>query len=121
VRVLFLTQLLPYPLDSGGKIRNYYLLRHLSRRHRVTLVSFVRSPAEAALADELRPFCEAVHTVLLRRSRLRDCIVGEGTTIEGCDLRGSLIGDQARLRGVRGRVNLGDHSEVEGGPERPEG
>jgi len=72
MRVLFVTQLLPYPLDSGGKIRNYYLLRHLSRRHRVTLVSFVRTSEEAALAEELRPFCEAVHTVPLRRSRLRD-------------------------------------------------
>jgi sugar transferase (PEP-CTERM/EpsH1 system associated) len=72
MRVLFVTQLLPYPLDNGSRIRNYYLLRHLSQRHRVTLVSFVREAGEEALADELRPFCEAVHTVRLRRSHLRD-------------------------------------------------
>jgi len=72
MRVLFVTQLVPYPLDSGSKIRNYYLLRHLSRRHRVTLVSFIRTKEEATLADELRAFCEAVHTVPLRRSRSKD-------------------------------------------------
>ena len=72
MRVLFVTQLLPYPLDSGGKVRNYYLLRHLCWRHEVTLASFVRTAEEAAGAQELRCFCEAVHTVPLRRSRLQD-------------------------------------------------
>jgi glycosyltransferase involved in cell wall biosynthesis len=72
MRVLFVSQLLPYPLDSGSKVRNYYLLRHLSQRHQVTLVSFVRTTQEADLADKLRPLCEVVHTVPLRRSRPRD-------------------------------------------------
>jgi glycosyltransferase involved in cell wall biosynthesis len=72
MRVLMVTQLLPYPLDNGSRIRNYYLVRHLSQRHRVTLVSFVREAGEEAFAGELRPFCEAVHTVRVRRSHLRD-------------------------------------------------
>jgi hypothetical protein len=29
-RVLFLTQVLPYPLDSGIKIWAYFVLRHLA-------------------------------------------------------------------------------------------
>jgi polysaccharide biosynthesis protein PslH len=41
-RVLFLTQVLPYPLDAGPKVRAYYVLRQLSAQHEVTLVSFVR-------------------------------------------------------------------------------
>jgi len=48
------------------------------------------------------------------RSRLRGCIVGEGATIEDCDLENSLVGDHATLRGVRGCVNVGDHSEIRG-------
>ena len=32
-RVLFLTELLPYPLVAGAKIRAYYTLRHLAARH----------------------------------------------------------------------------------------
>ncbi|MGH7539562.1 MAG: sugar phosphate nucleotidyltransferase, partial [Gemmatimonadota bacterium] len=50
----------------------------------------------------------------VRRSRLRDCIVGEHTEIESCDLHASIVGDHARLRGVRGSVSVGDHSVVDG-------
>ncbi len=51
----------------------------------------------------------------VRGSRLRDTIVGAGATVDGSDLHDSLIGSQARVRGVRGQVNVGDHSVVEAG------
>jgi sugar transferase (PEP-CTERM/EpsH1 system associated) len=41
LRILFLAPRLPWPLDTGGKIRTYYLLRALARRHEVTLLSFL--------------------------------------------------------------------------------
>jgi glycosyltransferase involved in cell wall biosynthesis len=72
MRVLLLTQILPYPPDSGPKVKTFHLLQHLARRHEVTLVSLVRSDAEAARAEALRGLCAAVHTVRLRRSRARD-------------------------------------------------
>jgi len=71
-RVLFLTQVLPYPLDAGPKVRAYYVLRHLSRAHEVTLVSFVRADDSPEAVAHLQRFCHAVHTVPMRRSRLRD-------------------------------------------------
>ncbi len=71
-RVLFLTQVLPYPLDSGAKIRAYYVLRHLTQQHEVTLVSFVRADDRPEHIAHLERFCYAVHTVPMRRSRLRD-------------------------------------------------
>jgi len=71
-RVLFLTQVLPYPLDAGPKVRAYYVLRHLSQRHEVTLVSFVRVDDSPDAVAHLQRFCHAVHTVPMRRSRLRD-------------------------------------------------
>ena len=40
--ILLLTQVLPYPLDAGPKVRAYTMLRHLAQRHAVILVSFVR-------------------------------------------------------------------------------
>lgn len=40
--ILFLTQVLPYPLDAGPKVRAYHMLRRLTKTHDVTLVSFVR-------------------------------------------------------------------------------
>jgi glucose-1-phosphate thymidylyltransferase len=50
----------------------------------------------------------------IRGSKLRDTIIGGGTTIEQADLHDSLIGDKVRIRGVTGSVNLVDHSEVIG-------
>ncbi len=49
----------------------------------------------------------------VRRSKLRDSIVGEKAVVEGCDLHDSLIGNEARVRGVTGQVDVGDHSVVE--------
>jgi len=71
-RVLLLTQLLPFPLDSGAKIRAYYVIRHLAERHDVTLVSFVRTDDRSGHVDHLRRFCQTVYTVPMRRSRARD-------------------------------------------------
>jgi glycosyltransferase involved in cell wall biosynthesis len=71
-RVLFLTQVLPYPLDSGAKTRAYYVLRHLTQNHEVTLVSFVRADDRPEHVAHLEQLCHAVHTVRMRRSRPRD-------------------------------------------------
>jgi glycosyltransferase involved in cell wall biosynthesis len=71
-RILFLTHVLPYPLHSGAKIRAYYVLRHLTQQHEVTLVSFVRADDHPEYIAHLERFCQAVHTVPMRRSRLRD-------------------------------------------------
>ena len=37
-----LTPYLPYPLHSGGQIRSYNLLKNLSKKHQITLFSFIR-------------------------------------------------------------------------------
>jgi glucose-1-phosphate thymidylyltransferase len=49
---------------------------------------------------------------VVRGGRLRDSIVGEGATLEECDLHDSLVGSHATVRGVRGVVDVGDHSTV---------
>jgi glycosyltransferase involved in cell wall biosynthesis len=72
MRILLLTLVVPNPPDSGPKIKTHYLLRYLAQRHEVTLVSFVRSAAEAAAARELEGLCRAVYSVPIRRSRVRD-------------------------------------------------
>jgi sugar transferase (PEP-CTERM/EpsH1 system associated) len=72
MNILLLTQVVPYPPDSGPKVKTYYLLRHLAAQHRVTLVTFTRNAQEEADANALRSICAAVHTVNLKRSRLRD-------------------------------------------------
>ena len=46
-------------------------------------------------------------------SRLRDTIVGSNAELAGCDLHDSLVGNDVRLDGVRGQVDVGDHSSVQ--------
>jgi glycosyltransferase involved in cell wall biosynthesis len=67
-RILFLTQVLPYPLDAGPKVRAYYMLRHVASRHEVTLVSFVRPDDKPEYVEHLRQLVHAVHTVPMHRS-----------------------------------------------------
>ena len=72
MRILFLTQIVPYPPDSGPRIKTYNVLRYLALRHEVHLISFTRSTAESENARWLRGVCAGVTTVPLHRSRLSD-------------------------------------------------
>jgi glucose-1-phosphate thymidylyltransferase len=47
-------------------------------------------------------------------SVLRDTIVGQGGKITGSTLRDSLLGDHVDVRGTKGVLSIGDHSEVVG-------
>ena len=82
-RILFLTQVLPYPLDAGPKVRAYHMLRHLSEGHEVTLVSFVRGDDSPAAVEHLRSICHAVHTVPMRRSAWRNLKAGGRGLLSG--------------------------------------
>jgi len=69
MRILFLTQVLPLPLDAGPKIRAYYVLRHLAEAgHQVTLLSFVRPDDPPDAIASLKELCRAVETVPMVRS-----------------------------------------------------
>ncbi len=73
MRILFLSQLLPLPLDAGPKIRAYYVLRYLAAAgHSVTLLCFVRPGDRADDVETLGRYCAAVETVPLTRSRWKD-------------------------------------------------
>lgn len=73
VKILFLTQVLPYPLDAGPKVRAYYTLRHLAASgHDLTLVSFIRSSDSPEAIEHLRSYCDRVVTVPLQRTRWQD-------------------------------------------------
>ncbi len=71
MNVLLLTQVLPYPPDSGPKIKTYNVLKYLAWGHEVTLVSFVRGDQADEVAH-LRRYCRAIHTVPMRRGVWRD-------------------------------------------------
>jgi glycosyltransferase involved in cell wall biosynthesis len=59
------------------------MLRHLSARHEVTLVSFVRGDDTPAAVDHLRGICAAVHTEPIRRSAWRNLRAGLKGVVTG--------------------------------------
>jgi len=75
MQILFLTPQLPHPPKQGTAIRNWGLIKSLSARHEITLLSFDDTNF---ISDDLRAACKEVHTVPAphRTSlhRLRDLI-----------------------------------------------
>ena len=72
MRILFLSQVLPYPLDAGPKMRSYYVLRHLAQEHKVTLLTFIRDTDRPQDIAHLSEFCQTVHPVPIHRSLYHD-------------------------------------------------
>src|ERR1044071_2522995 len=77
MKILFISQLLPLPLDAGPKIRAYYVLRYLAEAgHDVTLLCFTRPSDRAKDVEDLRKICKAVEIIPLIRSRVKDVADG---------------------------------------------
>ena len=68
MKILMLTPYLPYPLHSGGQIRSYNLLKDLSKKHQITLFSFIRSENEKKHIKELKKFCHHVKVFKRRKA-----------------------------------------------------
>jgi glucose-1-phosphate thymidylyltransferase len=139
----YLTDAFQYMIDHGAKIRveevggwydcgqldtllqtNRHLLEHGRARkpdggRGVRVHEPVRIAEGVTLADcELGPNVTIESGCVIRRSSLRDSIIGADTTIEDSRLEGSLVGDHAVVRHASGTLSLGDHATVElRGPE----
>src|SRR5437899_5130076 len=60
MRILFLTSRFPYPLEKGDKLRAFYQIVELSRRHEIILVSVNDRPVLPEHFDALKPFCKRI-------------------------------------------------------------
>ena len=71
--ILYLVHRLPYPPNKGDKVRSYHLLKHLARRHRVFLGTFIDDPEDDAHVDTVGALCAELHVSRLhpRLARLR--------------------------------------------------
>ena len=73
MRILYLSQLVPYPADAGPKVRIYYVLQYLaSAGHEVTLAAFCRPEDKPEQLEHLHRYCREIYTVPMLRSRWRD-------------------------------------------------
>lgn len=51
----------PYPTSSGGQIRSNNLIKHLSKMHKITLVSLIKTDEEKKYIKYLAPYCEKIY------------------------------------------------------------
>jgi sugar transferase (PEP-CTERM/EpsH1 system associated) len=63
MRILWLNAGLLLPLDKGGKLRTWHLMRHLARDHQITYLSFADPETTAADRGGMRQVCEDLHVV----------------------------------------------------------
>ena len=71
MRILLLTQVLPFPPDSGPKVKTWNLIKYLASNHEVILASFVRGDQTDSIR-QLEKYCREVHTVPIERGVFRD-------------------------------------------------
>lgn len=65
MNILYICHRFPYPPKRGGKIRPFNMIKHLSRNHKVSVVSIVRSDEEAREAEGIKEYCHRYTMVAL--------------------------------------------------------
>lgn len=56
-----LTPYLPYPPSSGGQVRSYNLIKHLSKHHQIYLVSLIKNDEEKKYQKDLLKYCTEIY------------------------------------------------------------
>ncbi|MEK6565214.1 MAG: glycosyl transferase family 1, partial [Bacteroidota bacterium] len=65
MKILFLTSRVPYPPHRGDKLKIWNLMKELSARHSIILITFVASRHELQWKKHLSEVCEEIHFVHL--------------------------------------------------------
>ncbi|TCQ83932.1 glycosyltransferase involved in cell wall biosynthesis [Pseudomonas sp. JUb52] len=91
LRLLWVLPYLPWPLSSGGKTRQYHLLRGLATRgHRITLLAQSKTPLDAAARAALEPWLERL--VVLPRRPVRHPLTLAAVAFARCPMLASING-----------------------------
>jgi sugar transferase (PEP-CTERM/EpsH1 system associated) len=69
MRILWLKSDLLLPLDKGGKLRTWHLMRHLARRHEITYLAFAEPDTPPQSVEGMREVAAHVETVPRRDAR----------------------------------------------------
>jgi hypothetical protein len=70
--------------------------------------------ADAVIEDSIvGPYVSVAEKSVVRKSIVRNSIIGENASVENALLDSSLVGDNAAVRGIFKRLNVGDSSEID--------
>jgi polysaccharide biosynthesis protein PslH len=72
MRILFVTETVPYPLDSGGRIKTFHTLRMLASAHEVRLHAFIRDEGQRVHRAPLEALGVPTALHLVPRSPVRE-------------------------------------------------
>lgn len=70
MKILFLCHRFPYPPDHGARIRAFHFIRHLSKKHSVTVATLAHTQQELIQGRSLKEVCDEVVAEILP-SRIR--------------------------------------------------
>lgn len=111
MKVLLLTQVLPYPPDSGPKVKTYNVLKYLAEHHEVTLASFVRGD-QSRDVEYLRRFCAGgVRVVPMERGAFKDAVAMARSLATGQPWM-MVRDDRAAMRNLVDRLAEGTRFDV---------
>ncbi len=65
-------------------------------------------------SSTLGPYASVGRDCVVRNSSIENSILESGATVEDSTLHDSILGERSQVRGVNGRVNVGDDSQVSG-------
>lgn len=112
-------------LDAGKPdallATNRYLLAHGRdnaddidglKGSRITGPVFIHPGADVK-DSQIGPHVSIGPDATISRAKISNSIIDAGTTISDSTLTGSLIGRNARVRGVSGTINIGDNADVD--------
>jgi sugar transferase (PEP-CTERM/EpsH1 system associated) len=63
MKILWLSAGLLLPLDKGGKLRTWHLMRHLARHHHITFLSYIEPGSSQADRDGMSEVCADLITL----------------------------------------------------------
>jgi glycosyltransferase involved in cell wall biosynthesis len=108
MRLLIVSPSVPWPLDHGGKIRTFHLVRERAKRHEVTLVCL--SDAAEPDTGPLREICRGLHLVAFRPGVIAPLL---GLLAVGGAFNVLRFRSRALSRELRALTARGDFDEVQ--------
>ncbi|MBS4206710.1 glycosyltransferase [Bacillus sp. FJAT-50079] len=76
-KILFLTNLIPYPLDNGGKIKSHNIIKALSQKYDIDLMCFSNNESDKKYAQKMLGIVKNIHVIpktLIRSTSFKNFI-----------------------------------------------
>jgi len=69
-------------------------------------------PTAKVINSEIGPYVSLGPGVVVENCHLSDCVIGAESTLKGCRLNDSLVGEHCVVNDVAGNLNIGDYCEM---------